>query len=531
MANKRWLNNKIEILNRHFFLGALERGDVEFLLDLKNEKSLLLGRIANAVTEIFFDKRCLVRGVVEFSNICKVKCKYCPMNAYNKTLSRFVLDKDSFFDAYRRGKGLGLQTIMLQSGESTASFRFVKEVAECLDTKQKSNTLLCVGDLSKEQLHELIDRGFQNFLLKFETLNSEHYRRLKGVSLSKRLAIIQYLKEKRMNVGSGLIYGIPGQTIDDVVDALMYLQQQRLPMNSVSPFIAAENTIFSDEPFADITTTLNIIAILRLINPTSIIPSVSALNLMDENGQVKGLSYGANEITVNCTPNETKDNFQIYTKNRKITNFEKTSKIVKKAKRQIDKSKSTGISYISFTEELSWYKNRFTDKDISIKKSVYGKVNSFFLDFLKYVDNPKKKRALDLACGDGKYSVELAQHIGAVVSVDRSVYAIQRLLERIKYYKFNNVTTIKNDIFDLSEEDKYDVVVCANLIHDLNKERKDDLIKKISNISHIGTCVYLAFESGIILKDDKDEYFNINRLYNHTLNEIVIELEKLGWCL
>ena len=52
----------------------------------------------------------------------------------------------------------------------------------------------------------------------------------------------------------------------------------------------------------DIETTLNTIALMRIINPGALIPSVSALEKLQEGGQVKGLNAGANVITINFTP-------------------------------------------------------------------------------------------------------------------------------------------------------------------------------------------------------------------------------------
>jgi biotin synthase len=88
---------------------------------------------------------------------------------------------------------------------------------------------------------------------------------------------------------------------------------------SVSPFIPGEATPFANAPTADIDVTLNCMALLRLMRPDWVIPSVSALNLASPgSGYGRGLRTGANLVTMNLTPTEIRGDYLLYKRDRFI---------------------------------------------------------------------------------------------------------------------------------------------------------------------------------------------------------------------
>ena len=64
-------------------------------------------------------------------------------------------------------------------------------------------------------------------------------------------------------------------------------------------------------------------AALRLIRPDWIIPAVSALNLMEQDGYRHGLRAGANLVTINLTPDEMRGDYVIYKRDRFIMTEER----------------------------------------------------------------------------------------------------------------------------------------------------------------------------------------------------------------
>ena len=88
-------------------------------------------------------------------------------------------------------------------------------------------------------------------------------------------------------------------------------------MNSTTIFVPAENSDFADEPAGDGNMTLNMMAIMRIMNPNRLMPTTSSLEKMIPDGQYLGLMAGANTVTIHDgTPEELQEHFPIYSTHR-----------------------------------------------------------------------------------------------------------------------------------------------------------------------------------------------------------------------
>ena len=58
-----------------------------------------------------------LRGLIEFSNICRNDCMYCGIRRSNRKVQRYRMDDDELVETARRAVEMGFQTIVLQSGE------------------------------------------------------------------------------------------------------------------------------------------------------------------------------------------------------------------------------------------------------------------------------------------------------------------------------------------------------------------------------------------------------------------------------
>ena len=118
-------------------------------------------------------------------------------------------------------------------------------------------------------------------------------------------------------VGSGNIVGLPGQTLDDLLNDLNLAHELPLAMNSTTIFVPAENSDFANEPAGDPSRTLNMMALLRIMNPHRLMPTTSSLEKMMVDGQYLGLMAGANTVTIHDgTPEELQRHFPIYSAKR-----------------------------------------------------------------------------------------------------------------------------------------------------------------------------------------------------------------------
>lgn len=94
--------------------------------------------------------------------------------------------------------------------------------------------------------------------------------------------------------------------------------------------------------------------------------------------------------------------------------------------------------------------------------------NCFIMpNMLKYMGDVKGKKILDLGCGEGGYSRELAKRGATLVSVDCSIKAIEYASSlameenlQIEHYVRNS-----NDLVDITSE-QFDIVLCSMMLMD-----------------------------------------------------------------
>ena len=126
-----------------------------------------------------------------------------------------------------------------------------------------------------------------------------------------------FLHDIGFEVGSGNIVGLPTQTVGDLVDDLKLIAALPLEMNSTTIFSPAEHSYFENEPAGNPDTTLNFMALMRIMNPQRLMPTTSSLEKLIPDGQFLGLMAGANTVTIHDgTPEEFQAHFPIYSTNR-----------------------------------------------------------------------------------------------------------------------------------------------------------------------------------------------------------------------
>jgi biotin synthase len=276
---------------------------------------------AGALRDDIFGRQVFVRGVIEVSNFCRQNCNYCGMRRDNRDLKRFRVELESLRELVRHGLPDVITDLNIQTGEDTVGDREI--VLPLIETirKEKPNLgiSLCLGTLDPKLYDELKQAGGSYYIIKVETGNRDHYRDIQAPgTFEKRLAAIRYLAESGWSVSSGFILGLPGQTPEHIEETLDLLSELPLAGASVSPFIAGEQTPFANHPTGDFESTIQCIARLRLRNPAYIIPAISALNLVHEDGYVRALRAGANLATINLTPATNRDDYLLYKRKRFI---------------------------------------------------------------------------------------------------------------------------------------------------------------------------------------------------------------------
>jgi len=278
-----------------------------------------------------FGNRAHIRASLEISNYCGKNCRYCAMAAYNHRLERYRMSADEILAIAGKVSTAGIRILMLQSGRDYKMDQVLLNVLPRIAGELGMEIILCLGERNRDKYRQLIQAGAKGYIIKFESSDTKFYEDISQSSAQERLECIRAVKELGFKLGVGNIAGLPGQSLESIAGDILLAGKLRPDYVSVSPFIPNENTPFSFEPAGDLEITLNIMALLRLSLPESLIPAVSALEKLEPNGQLRGLRAGANVATVNFTPDQYRSKYQIYSPHRYIVSLQHARRILEDA--------------------------------------------------------------------------------------------------------------------------------------------------------------------------------------------------------
>ena len=106
--------------------------------------------------------------------------------------------------------------------------------------------------------------------------------------------------------------GAPDQTAEHLVEDLLFLYQLRPAMIGIGPFLPHHDTPFADRPAGDLSLTLFLLGVLRLMFPAVLLPATTALGTVDPKGREKGMLAGANVVMPNLSPSGVRKKYLLY---------------------------------------------------------------------------------------------------------------------------------------------------------------------------------------------------------------------------
>lgn len=275
-----------------------------------------LFRRADAVRRKYYGKDVYIRGLIEFTNCCKKDCYYCGIRASNHRIVRYRLCEEEILACCKKGYGLGYRTFVLQGGED--SLYTPERIATLVETIKREYpdcaVTLSVGEHSRQVYRQWFDAGADRYLLRHETADEEHYRRLHPASCSpeNRKRCLWDLKEIGYQVGCGFMVGSPGQRPEHLEKDLKFICELQPDMVGIGPFIPQRDTPFGSEPAGNLERTLVLLAMIRLLVPSVLLPATTALGILHRRGLEMGIQAGANVCMPNLTPDVVRGQYTLY---------------------------------------------------------------------------------------------------------------------------------------------------------------------------------------------------------------------------
>ncbi len=274
--------------------------------------------IAREITKREFHGGVYVSGLLAISNYCRNNCTYCGLRMSNGDVPRFRLSLNDINDVTDHLSESGLDRIFFVSGEDPGFsvddiFALTAHASEI-----GLHVTLGLGIYPENALREMCDAGADCYTLKFETSNREMFGKIKPTAdFDQRLDCIINIKPAGMELGSGNIVGLEGQTIDDIAGDIFLMHELEIDWAPVVPYLPAPGTPMAEStPMGDVSLTLRELSLLRVIMPEVIItagqPSRgSKLGFADPDGNRDALNAGANILFVDVTPHAVRKDFDI----------------------------------------------------------------------------------------------------------------------------------------------------------------------------------------------------------------------------
>ena len=275
-----------------------------------------LQKAADEVRRENYGDAVFLRGLIEFTNYCRNNCYYCGIRGGNEKADRYRLSREEILECCEEGYALGYRTFVLQGGEDMAysDEEICTIVREIKKRYPDAAVTLSIGEREYESYKMYKEAGADRYLLRHETATDEHYRKLhpENLSLDNRKRCLYDLKKLGFQVGAGFMVGSPYQESKNIVADFRFLQELKPDMIGIGPFIPHKDTPFADYPQGDLTLTLRILSILRLMFPYVLLPSTTALGTIAPNGRELGLMHGANVVMPNLSPVRFREKYSLY---------------------------------------------------------------------------------------------------------------------------------------------------------------------------------------------------------------------------
>lgn len=298
----------------------------DFLLNTDNNSQKNLFREALLTKIRTTGNKVYLRGLIEASNICSKNCYYCGIRRSNQNTERYILCESDIINAAVYAWKNNFGSVVIQTGErNDRGFSiFIENILHEINQKTNSElgiTLSC-GEQSEETYKRWFNQGAIRYLLRIESSDEKLYYKLHPKddkhSFKNRLKCLEILKKLGYQTGTGVMIGLPFQTIDNLVDDLFFFMEYDMDMIGMGPYIEHQDTPLSKYKNVLIPESeryklsLRMIASLRMLMPDINIASTTALETLNPGGRISALNAGANVFMPNLTPETNAKAYNIY---------------------------------------------------------------------------------------------------------------------------------------------------------------------------------------------------------------------------
>ncbi|HNZ30297.1 MAG TPA: [FeFe] hydrogenase H-cluster radical SAM maturase HydE, partial [Candidatus Goldiibacteriota bacterium] len=272
-----------ELINR-LKSGTYTKDDLVSALNIPDEEKFMpLFKLSEEICEEYFGKGVFIRGIIEYSNKCRKNCNYCGIRRGNEKVLRYLIKPEEIYKVAEKLKAQGVMTLVLQGGEDAESDPMLLDVIKQIRTKYEMAITISIGERPFEVYKQFKEAGADRFLLRIETTNPVLFKALHpDDDLEYRKKCLLWLKELGYQVGTGIMTGLPGQTMEMIADDLLYFKELQPAMLGIGPFLPHEDTPLGNEKPKELFLTLKVLALIRIMLKNVNLPATTAMGTLDK---------------------------------------------------------------------------------------------------------------------------------------------------------------------------------------------------------------------------------------------------------
>lgn len=315
-------NSITEILNKE----ELSREDLIVLLGADKENAELIYQKAAEVKSKYTGNYTYFRGLIELSNVCRKNCLYCGIRSGNQNVDRYTVTDEEVYNAVQYALDRSWGSVVIQSGERQ-DIEFIERVEDLLKnitsmSDEKPGITLSLGEQTPETYRRWKEAGATRYLVRIESSNPELFKKIHpddaAHNFGRRIKALRDLQEAGYMTGTGVMIGLPFQTLEDLANDLLFMKEFDIDMCGMGPYIEHEDTPLYE--FRNLLLpveeryflTLKMIAVLRILMKDINIASATALQAINPDGREDGIRVGANVIMPNITPLKYHKDYNLY---------------------------------------------------------------------------------------------------------------------------------------------------------------------------------------------------------------------------
>ena len=290
----------------------LDKKEIIRLLSDEENQNILFEQADN-IRKKYVGDEVHLRGLIEFSNICRNNCLYCGIRSSNKDAQRYRMEPEEIIATAKQAVNMGFKTVVMQSGEDM--YYNIDRMCHIISEIKKFDVAitLSIGERSYEEYKAFREAGADRYLMRIETTDKDLYHKLDpNMSWQNRYDCLMMIKELGYELGSGIMVGLPNQSVESIAEDLLFLKDIEVDMSGIGPFIPHPQTPLSKEQGGSLNLALRTMAVMRLLLPDINIPATTAMETLHPQGRIMALQAGANVVMPNVNSGEYRKLYQLY---------------------------------------------------------------------------------------------------------------------------------------------------------------------------------------------------------------------------